>query len=452
MSNLVNNWNNVLADMESNTTAVSFDLYIKTLEVLGIDNNKLVLLTSTAQHKNQLLKFLKDKLLSSVKENFDDIDDILILEPSEKEDYLVEKEKSIQKPVLEPTFNEKYRLNEKYTFDSFVVGKSNQFVFAAAKSVAENPGKKYNPLFIYGGVGLGKTHLLHAIGNYARKNNPKIKVLYVTSEQFIYDYIKALKADKKENANQAFRDKYREVDILMVDDIQFLSNKISTQEELFHTFNDLYQLDKQIINSSDRHPRNIEALEERLSSRFQGGLIHDIQKPDFETKLAILEKKAENENVEVDEQVLEYLAEKIDTNIRELEGSFNKVMSLASLIGKPKATLEEAEEALRDIQSEQESSITTSRIIDGICKYYKVKKEDLIGKKRNKEIVEPRQVCVYIMTKILDIPLMSIGEAMGGRDYSTMINARDKISKLIQKDKSLEADINHIIEMIKNGN
>ena len=264
MSNLVNNWNNVLADMESNTTAVSFDLYIKTLEVLGIDNNKLVLLTSTAQHKNQLLKFLKDKLLSSVKENFDDIDDILILEPSEKEDYLVEKEKSIQKPVLEPTFNEKYRLNEKYTFDSFVVGKSNQFVFAAAKSVAENPGKKYNPLFIYGGVGLGKTHLLHAIGNYARKNNPKIKVLYVTSEQFIYDYIKALKADKKENANQAFRDKYREVDILMVDDIQFLSNKISTQEEFFHTFNDLYQLDKQIIISSDRHPRNIEALEERL--------------------------------------------------------------------------------------------------------------------------------------------------------------------------------------------
>jgi chromosomal replication initiator protein len=393
---------------------------------------------------------LKDKILTAIQNNFEDVDDIIILEPSEKEDYLLEKEKIIEKPVLEPTFNEIYKLNEKYTFENFVVGNSNKFVFAAAQSVAENPGKKYNPLFIYGGVGLGKTHLLHAIGNYARKNNPDIKVLYTTCEKFANDYIQSLKANKTEDANKAFRDKYRQVDILMIDDIQFLAKKKSTQEEFFHTFNDLYNFDKQIIISSDRHPRNIEELEERLSSRFQGGLIHDIQKPDFETKLAILEKKAEREHVEVDSEVLEYLAEKINSNIRELEGSFNKVMSLASLMGKKKATIEEAQEALRDIEIEQELSITTSKIIDYVCRYYKIKKEDLIGKKRNKEIVEPRQICVYIMTKLLDIPLTSIGEAMGGKDYTTMISSRDKISKLIETDKSLEADINHVIEMIKN--
>lgn len=450
MSNLINNWNNAMSDMQKNMTAVSFDLYIKNLEVIGIDGRNLVLLTTTSQHKNQILKFLKDKILTAIQNNFEDVDDILILEPSEKEDYLLEKEKIIEKPVLEPTFNEIYKLNEKYTFENFVVGNSNKFVFAAAQSVAENPGKKYNPLFIYGGVGLGKTHLLHAIGNYARKNNPDIKVLYTTCEKFAIDYIQSLKANKTEDANKAFRDKYRQVDILMIDDIQFLAKKKSTQEEFFHTFNDLYNFDKQIIISSDRHPRNIEELEERLSSRFQGGLIHDIQKPDFETKLAILEKKAEREHVEVDSEVLEYLAEKINSNIRELEGSFNKVMSLASLMGKKKATIEEAQEALRDIEIEQELSITTSKIIDYVCRYYKVKKEDLIGKKRNKEIVEPRQICVYIMTKLLDIPLTSIGEAMGGKDYTTMISSRDKISKLIETDKSLEADINHVIEMIKN--
>ena len=450
MSNLINNWNNAMSDMQKNMTAVSFDLYIKNLEVIGIDGRNLVLLTTTSQHKNQILKFLKDKILTAIQNNFEDVDDIIILEPSEKDDYLLEKEKIIEKPVLEPTFNEIYKLNEKYTFENFVVGNSNKFVFAAAQSVAENPGKKYNPLFIYGGVGLGKTHLLHAIGNYARKNNPDIKVLYTTCEKFANDYIQSLKANKTEDANKAFRDKYRQVDILMIDDIQFLSKKKSTQEEFFHTFNDLYNFDKQIIISSDRHPRNIEELEERLSSRFQGGLIHDIQKPDFETKLAILEKKAEREHVEVDSEVLEYLAEKINSNIRELEGSFNKVMSLASLMGKKKATIEEAQEALRDIEIEQELSITTSKIIDYVCRYYKIKKEDLIGKKRNKEIVEPRQICVYIMTKLLDIPLTSIGEAMGGKDYTTMISSRDKISKLIETDKSLEADINHVIEMIKN--
>ena len=453
MSNLITKWNSVLSDMENIVTAVSYDLYINTLEVLGEDDGRLILVASTAQNKNQIHKFLEDKLLSCVKKYFESVEELLILEPNEKEQYMTSKEKTEKEIEKEEPFSrEKSRLNEKYTFENFVVGKSNQFVYAAAQSVAENPGKKYNPLFIYGGVGLGKTHLLHAIGNYIRKNNPELKALYVTSEQFTNDYIQALKADRKENSNKLFRDKYREVDVLMIDDIQFIATRTSTQEEFFHTFNDLYQLDKQIVISSDRHPRNMETLEERLRSRFEGGLIHNIQKPEFETRLAILEKKAEQEGANVDSEVLEYLAEKIDTNIRELEGSFNKVISLASLMGKKRATMEEAKEALKDYQEEQISSITTEKIIDQVCKYYKVRKEDLVGKKRNKEIVDPRQVCIYIITKLLDIPLMSIGEAIGGRDYTTVIHARDKVTANIKKDKSLDADINHIISMIKESN
>ena len=453
MSNLITKWNSVLSDMENIVTAVSYDLYINTLEVLGEDDGRLILVASTAQNKNQIHKFLEDKLLSCVKKYFENVEELLILEPNEKEQYMTNKEKTEKEIEKEEPFSrEKSRLNEKYTFENFVVGKSNQFVYAAAQSVAENPGKKYNPLFIYGGVGLGKTHLLHAIGNYIRKNNPELKALYVTSEQFTNDYIQALKADRKENSNKLFRDKYREVDVLMIDDIQFIATRTSTQEEFFHTFNDLYQLDKQIVISSDRHPRNMETLEERLRSRFEGGLIHNIQKPEFETRLAILEKKAEQEGANVDSEVLEYLAEKIDTNIRELEGSFNKVISLASLMGKKRATMEEAKEALKDYQEEQISSITTEKIIDQVCKYYKVRKEDLVGKKRNKEIVDPRQVCIYIITKLLDIPLMSIGEAIGGRDYTTVIHARDKVTANIKKDKSLDADINHIISMIKESN
>ena len=449
MNNFLTRWNEVLKDMENLVTAVSYDLYIETLEPIKVDNNKLVLIASTSTNKNQLLKLHKEKLLNVVKEHYDNIEDILILEPNEKEAFLEDIKKAEDIIETNHILNEKNKLNEKYTFESFVVGKSNQFVYAAARSIAENPGKKYNPLFIYGGVGLGKTHLLHAIGNYIKKNNKNIKILYVTSEQFTNDYIQALKADKKENANKAFRDKYRDVDVLMVDDIQFISNKTSTQEEFFHTFNDLYQLDKQIVISSDKHPRNMETLEERLKSRFTGGLIQDIQKPDFETRLAILQKKVEIENYSVESEVLEYLAEKIDTNIRELEGSLNKVVSLSSLIGKSKATMFEAEEALKDIATSQSQNLTVDKIMDTVCKYYNVKKIDLIGKKKNKEIVDPRQICIYLITELMDVPLMAIGNAFGGRDHTTVIHARDKISQNIKTDKSLKTNIDDIIAMIK---
>ena len=444
MDSFLTRWNEVLKDMGNLVTAVSYDLYIETLEPIKIDNNKLIVLASTSTNKKQLLRLHKEKLLSAVKNHFETIEDIVVLEPSEKEAFLEDIKQAEETIETNQMLNEKNILNKKYTFDNFVVGQSNKIVYSAALNVAENPGKNFNPLFIYGGTGLGKTHLLHAIGNYVTKNKD-FKIIYVTCEQFMNDFTKSI----REKTTEAFRHKYREVDLLMIDDIQFISNKTGTQEEFFHTFNDLHQFNKQIILASDKHPRNIDALEERLRSRFSGGLIQDIQKPDFETRLAILQKKVEIENYSVESNVLEFLAEKIDTNIRELEGSLNKVVSLSILIGKNKATMFEAEEALKDIAISQAQNLSVDKIMEVVCKYYNVKKADLIGKKKNKEIVDPRQICIYLITELMDIPLMTIGNAFGGRDNTTIMHARDKIAQNIKTNKSLKVNIEDLIAMIK---
>lgn len=444
MDSFLTRWNEVLKDMGNLVTAVSYDLYIETLEPIKIDNNKLVVLASTSTNKKQLLRLHKEKLLTAIKNHFETVDDIIVLEPSEKEAFLEDIKQAEETIETNQMLNEKNILNKKYTFDNFVVGQSNKIVYSAALNVAENPGKNFNPLFIYGGTGLGKTHLLHAIGNYVTKNKD-FKIIYVTCEQFMNDFTKSI----REKTTEAFRHKYREVDLLMIDDIQFISNKTGTQEEFFHTFNDLHQFNKQIILASDKHPRNIDALEERLRSRFSGGLIQDIQKPDFETRLAILQKKVEIENYSVESNVLEFLAEKIDTNIRELEGSLNKVVSLSILIGKNKATMLEAEEALKDIAISQAQNLSVDKIMEVVCKYYNVKKADLIGKKKNKEIVDPRQICIYLITELMDIPLMTIGNAFGGRDHTTIMHARDKIAQNIKTNKSLKVNIEDLIAMIK---
>ncbi len=438
-------WSKVLKEMQSEVTAVSYDLYIKTLEPIKYEGGKLIFLATTENNKNQLLKLHFNKLRNACEKFFGPIEELIVLEPNEGKELLEEVREAEEELRIKHEFDEKNKLNEKYTFDTFVVGSSNQVVYYACKNVAKNPGKNFNPLLIYGGVGLGKTHLLHAIGNYIRKNFPKTKLLYVTCEQFMNDFTRAI----REKTNEAFRKKYREIDVLMVDDIQFIANKTGTQEEFFHTFNDLYQHNKQIVLASDKHPRNMETLEERLKSRFAGGLIHDIQKPDYETRLAILEKKVMLEDYKVESNVLEYLAEKIDTNIRELEGSLNKVVSLAMLIGKPQATMFEAEEALKDIEFDRAQHLTVDRIIDLVCKYYNVKRSDLVGKKKNKEIVDPRQVCMYVATELLDVPLMTIGESMGGRDHTTVMHARDKIAENMRKDKALKTEIDDLITMLK---
>lgn len=442
-------WEEILDIIESEVTAVSFDLWLKTLEPLDIIDNKLILLASSTTAKNQLLKLHKDKLNSAIERILDGVDEFVAIAPDEKEEFF--KNLNIEKNNIKQKENKKSLFNEKYSFDNFVVGKSNQFVYAAARSVAEEPGIKYNPLFFYGGVGLGKTHLLHAIGNYLTKTRPELNIVYVTCEKFTNDYIESLRSGK-DNSLQAFRGKYRNVDVLMIDDIQFISNKTGTQEEFFHTFNDLYQNNKQIIISSDRPPKEIATLEDRLRSRFTSGLIQDIQQPDFETRLAILQKKAQIEKYNIDNEVLSFIAEKIDTNIRELEGMLSKVVFYASLLGKPSATMNEAMEAMKDHIDNSKEKITADKIINVVCNYYNIKKEDLVGKKKNKEIVEPRQICMYLISEILELPLASIGSLFGGRDHTTVIHARDKVSSLIKTNYNLKTTINDLKAMIKVDN
>ena len=339
--------------------------------------------------------------------------------------------------------NLKFKFNKKYTFDNFIVGKSNQVVCAAMQRVAEHPCTGFNPLFIYGGVGLGKTHLLHAVGNYLNENRPDLNVLYVTCEKFTNDYVEAIKYGKDKSIID-FREKYRSVDVLMVDDIQFISKKMGTQEEFFHTFNDLYQSNKQIIIASDRNPRDISALEERLRSRFSSGLIQDIQEPDYETKVAIIRKKCSQEGFLVDDDVVDLIAQRSGSNIREIEGLLTKVVYYASLQGKTHATMLDARDAFKDSVETERTDLDADKIINTVCDFFKVTKEDLIGKKKNKEIVEPRQLCVYLINDMLNIPLKAIGTIFGGRDHTTIMHARDKISNQVKVNPHIRTLVNDI--------
>ena len=356
------------------------------------------------------------------------------------------------KAVISKEEEHQNSFNPKYTFDNFVVGKCNQIVYAAAHSVAENPGKRFNPLFIYGGVGLGKTHLLHAIGNYIASENPDLKIKYVTCEQFTNDYINSLHGSAKELNINKFREKYRLTDVLMVDDIQFISNKNETQEEFFHTFNDLFQNNKQIIIASDRPPKDIATLSDRLKSRFASGFIQDMQIPDFETRVAILRKKAQLEKYSIDDEVINFIAEKVDTNIREMEGLLTKVYFFATLLGKKTATLEEAKEAFKEDLDEKRDDLSPETIINAVCKYFSVSKADLVGKKKNKEIVEPRMIAIYLTCELLDLPLVVIGKTFGGRDHTTIIHAREKITEQIKENGKIKSLVGAVKEIINNDN
>ena len=436
-------WQKTCVVLQHEVTAVSYDLWIKSLEPLDYENGILYLSTSSETAKQRVLKLHEQQIRTALTEIEPEIKDFVVLDPDEKENYLNKPEEVTEEVnKVTPLCN----FNSKYTFDNFVVGNSNRYVYAAARGVAEHPFDKINPLFIYGGVGLGKTHLLHAIGNYLMKTNPELKILYVTCEKFTHDYVESLKSSKAQ-ANSEYREKYRNVDVLMNDDIQFISNKTGTQEEFFHTFNDLYQNQKQIIIASDRHPKEIASLEERLRSRFSMGLMQDIQIPDFETRLAILQKKAQQENYSVKHEVINLIAERCDTNIRELEGMLSKVCFYASLTGKPSATIEDANEALKDVVLTTKQNLTSDRIIDCVCKYFSVTKDDLVGKKRTKEIVEPRQICMYLIYEMLDLPLVSIGQLFGGRDYTTVIHAREKISEMIKENNRMKVAINDLKSM-----
>ena len=440
---LLDQWKKVLNKLENEVNAVTFDLWINTLTPIQYANDELILMAPGVNAKNSANQAgIFEKITKCVRQEFTPYTFVRITDSQEYEQSIRNQEKELDTIMQEqPALKSKF--NKKYTFDNFVVGKSNQVVCAAMQSVAENPGQKFNPLFIYSGVGLGKTHLLHAVGNYLNEHRPELNVLYVTCEKFTTDYVESIK-NSKEKSNQEFRNKYRNVDVLMVDDIQSIRGKIGTQEEFFNTYNELYQNNKQIIIASDRPPREMSELEERLRSRFSSGLIQDIQEPDYETKVAIIKKKCSQEGYLVDDNVVDFIAQKTGTNIREMEGILSKVVFFSGLLGKPHTTIEDAYEALKDYGETERTDLTAEKIINTVCDFFKVTKDEIVGKKRNKEIVEPRQLCVYLIDEMLNIPLQAIGDLLGGRDHTTIMHARDKISSQVKINPHIKTLVNDI--------
>lgn len=342
---------------------------------------------------------------------------------------------------------ENANLNSKYRFDTFVVGGNNKFAHSASLAVAESPGVAYNPLYLYGGAGLGKTHLMHSIGHFILNQNPDMKVLYVTSEQFTNEVIESIRSGNAAKMNK-LREKYRTVDVLLVDDVQFIIGKESTQEEFFHTFNVLHSAGKQIILSSDKPPKEMETLEERFRSRFEWGLTADIQPPDYETRMAILKKNAENYNKEIQEEIFKYIATNVKSNIRELEGAFNKVIAFSKL-NKVEITLDNVKETLNDIISpDVVRQVTPQLIVEVVAEHFGISPEDIISKRRNSEFVQPRQICMYLCRHLTEESLQNIGKALGKKDHTTVIHGIDKITDELLVNEELKNRIDIIKKKI----
>ena len=438
-------WDMALKELQVSVSPISYNTYIVNLKPVDVVGTKLILTTVSETFASEVATRLHDKIREALKRTNTGITDIELYVGDDKEDYFKRKGYVSPSDEIETT-----PINPKYTFENFVVGSSNRYLYAASKAVAENPGNSYNPLFIYGGAGLGKTHIMHAIANHIKLNNPLLNVLYATCEKFASDLITNLRQGKAySQEGMDFRNKYRNVDVLIIDDVQFLAKKQSTQEEFFHTFNELYGQNKQIVLSADCHPKEIELLSERLKTRFEGGLMAQVLPPDIETKIAILQKKAEMRKYVLNHDVALYLAEKSDNDVRSLEGMLNKVI-FASMLHESPITIDLAKTALNEsVGGEQrEDVVTTDTIIEAVCSFYKIQRSDLTGKKRNKEIVEPRQICAYLMTEMLSIPLVTIGQSLGGRDYTTIIHARDKIAELIKENSRIQTEVKDLKNLI----
>lgn len=435
-SNVNKTWQKVMDLLEGEMTSVSFSTWIETLIPISINNNTIVIEVPSDYNLGLIKSRYYDLIKNSVKYITNrDLDLDLVLNssdypsaPSNRYDTQTDNTKKLS------------ILNPKYTFDTFVKGNGNQLAHAAALAVAESPATSHNPLFIYGGVGLGKTHLLHAIGHYILEQSKDAKVLYTSSEKFTNDLINAIRDDR----NEEFRSKYRSVDILLIDDIQFIGGKERTQEEFFHTFNALYELNKQIVLSSDKPPKDIITLEERLRSRFAWGLPVDIQAPDIETRIAILRKKSQLEKYDIPNDVLVYIADNIESNIRELEGALNRVIAYASLTGSP-ITLDLAKDCLKEILSGINAiEINYKTIMKVVSRYYDISPDVLISSKRSRDISNPRQIAMYLCRELTNMSLPKIGQAFGGRDHTTVMHAYDKISKEIDKSAELRRAIAEI--------
>lgn len=431
---------------EYELTDVSYDTWIKPLSFYDVrDNDVIIMIPSDQAHAlNYISSKYKDffkVIISEMMDHTYDISFILEKEAAEKN-----KNKNMAKPSGNINY-ENANLNPKYKFDTFVVGSNNKLAHSAALAVAESPGEVYNPLYIYGGAGLGKTHLMHSIGHFILEKNPDMKVLYVTSENFTNDVIDSIRSGDAIKMNK-MREKYRTVDVLMIDDIQFIIGKESTQEEFFHTFNTLHSTGKQIILSSDKPPKDMEILEERFRSRFEWGLIADIQPPDYETRMAILKKNAEIYHKEIDDKVLDYIADNIKSNIRELEGAFNKIVAFSKL-NNVDINLEYAEEALKDIiYPDKPRDITPSLIIEVVSEHFGVNPEDITSKKRNSEFVQPRQVVMYFCRTLTSTPLQTIAKILGKKDHTTIIHGVNKVTDEMKNNEEFKNKIDIIRKKI----
>ena len=444
MNNIESSWDSIKENIrkEYNISDVAYSTWIEPLKYGGIKSNNVIVIIPSD----------KSLSLSYIEKKYKDFFNVTIAEMTETNyDVIFMLENSAEKTETikeNPIYNinsENANLNPEYTFDTFVVGSNNKLAHSAALAVADAPGQVYNPLFIYGGAGLGKTHLMHSIGHYVLNNKPDTKILYVDSEQFTNEVIESIRSGNATSMKN-LRDKYRNVDILMIDDIQFIIGKESTQEEFFHTFNALHSIGKQIILSSDKPPKEMETLDERFKSRFEMGLIADIQAPDYETRMAILKKKTENLNKEISNDILDYIASNIKSNIRELEGAFNKIVAYSKL-NNLDFTLANAQEALKDIiNSDKPKKITPDIIIDKTAEYYNISRDDITSKKKDGRIAKARQVVMYLSRNLTDYTLQDIGNIIN-RDHSTVMHGVTNIENLINTNEEMK----HQVEVITNN-
>ena len=443
MNLIYEKWEEILEYMRNDLdmTTVSFDTWIKPLKIYNTQGNILRVLVHMDGAEEYLEKkykvYLQAAVIDVIQEKYDI--EFVTKQQIESESFAKKESSSLMNETIE-----RANLNPKYTFDTFVVGSNNKFAHAASLAVADKPGTIYNPLFLYGGVGLGKTHLMHSIAHSILKKDKTKKVLYVTSEVFTNELIDAIRNNNNTTINE-FREKYRNIDVLLIDDVQFIIGKESTQEEFFHTFNTLHGANKQIIISSDRPPKDIETLESRLRSRFEWGLIADISAPDYETRMAILRKKEETDGYKIDDEVIQFIASNVKSNIRELEGALNKLVAYSNL-EKKEINVSLAEEVLRDILLPNEKrEITPDLIIQTVAEHFGITMADIAGTKRNNEIVVPRQIAMYLCRKMTDASLKNIGNLLGKRDHTTIINGEKKIEAEL---KSNNSSIKNSIDII----
>ena len=452
-------WNTILNEVKGTMTEISYKTWFLPLKPIHMDKEAGTFLIAVQDQMrlNLLTEHYMDKLESAVSKVCGGKFKVILKVMNEKEVNEAlkgpnEKEPSSLRPLPSDALKQEFFLNPKYNFDNFIVGPNNNYAHAVCLAVAETPAKVYNPVFIYGGSGLGKTHLMHAIGNFIQQKDPNMKVLYVSSEMFTSEFIEATREAKKSNEKiNNLKKKYRTVDVLLIDDIQFIEGKEGTQNEFFHTFNTLYELDKQIIITSDRHPSKLKDLDERLKSRFQWNIVADIQPPDYETRVAILRNKAEQQGAELDDvmlKIIDLIAEKVKFNIRNLESALTRVIAFKVLLNQ-NLTVEMAKQQLPDIFDPREVTITCESIKQAVCKKYNVKLSDMESSNRKREVTHPRQIAMYLTREMTDMSLPKIGQSFGGRDHTTVLHACEKIAGEIKTNAKTAEEVKTLMDDLK---